>query len=83
MPNITINEATIDDILLTDNDSNITTLKGHTNITEDYTIMLPPAKPSSVNDILQVESLTDELESGCGVSNTLTGASIHAWGDDD
>lgn len=30
-----------------------------------------------------VEALTDELESGCGVSNTLTGASIHAWGDDD
>jgi hypothetical protein len=30
-----------------------------------------------------IEALTDELESGCGVSNTLTGASIHAWGDDD
>ena len=30
-----------------------------------------------------VETLTDELESGCGVSNTLTGASIHEWGDDD
>jgi hypothetical protein len=30
-----------------------------------------------------IEALTDELESGCGVSNTLTGASIYAWGDDD
>ena len=53
MPNYTIpDDPNIHDkIVLKDDDSNQTSIESHTDITEDYTIILPPDAPKNVGDI--------------------------------